>query len=139
MHCTILLLGTLPPINDGLTCKVLEISLSDSLTASDPGTLSTFRELLNVSALDPLLPTLLLAALSLCILLVFAYHSLALTWELFWASRQSPSLLDLPTEVVLTESITGVVNVDLDQRFLCAGFSGSCCEWPTGKAFFYWS
>ena len=80
----------------------LEFSLSSSLTASEQGTLSTLEELFNISALDPLLPTPLLAALSLCVLSVLAYYSLALTWELFWASRQSPLPLDLPTEVVLT-------------------------------------
>ena len=80
----------------------LELSLSGFLTASDQGTLSMFRELFNISTLDPLFPTLLIAALSLCVLLVLAYHSLALAWELFWASQQSPSLLDPSAEVVLT-------------------------------------
>ena len=61
----------------------LELSLSGSLTASDQGTLSTLGELFSTSALDPLFPTLFIAALSLCILLVFTYYSLALTWELF--------------------------------------------------------
>ena len=80
----------------------LELSLSSFLTVSDQGTLSTFGELLNISALDPLLPTLLITSLCLCVLSVLTYHSLALTWEVFWASRQSPSLLNPSTEVVLT-------------------------------------
>ena len=80
----------------------LEFSLSSFLTAPDQGTLSMFGELFNISALDPQFPTLLIAALSLCVLLVLAYYSLSLTWELFWASRQSPLLLDPSTEVVLT-------------------------------------
>ena len=82
----------------------LEFSLSSSLTESDPGTLLIFGELFNVSILDPLLPTLLLTALSLCVLSALTYHSLALTWELFWASRQSSSSLDPSAEVVLTMS-----------------------------------
>ena len=65
----------------------LELSLSGSLTVSDQGTLLMFGELLNIFALDPLFPTLLIAALSLCVLLVLAYYSLALAWELFWAFR----------------------------------------------------
>ena len=84
----------------------LELSLSSFLTMSDQGTLLTFGELFNISALDPLFPTLLITTLSLCILLVLAYYSLALAWELFWASRQSPSPLDSSTEVVLTVRLT---------------------------------
>ena len=79
----------------------LELSLSGFLTVSDQGTLSMFGELLNISTLDPLFSTLLIAALCLCILLVLTYHSLALTWEVFWASRQSSLLLDSSAEVVL--------------------------------------
>ena len=65
---------------------ILELSLSGFLIASDQGTLSMFGELFNISTLDPLFPTLLIAALSLCILLVLAYHSHAPAWELLWAS-----------------------------------------------------
>ena len=36
---------------------ILELSLSGSLTASDQGSLTTIGELLNISTLDPLLPT----------------------------------------------------------------------------------
>ena len=61
-----------------------------------------FGKLLNISTLDPLLPTLLIATLCLCILLVLTYHSLALALEVFWASRQSPLLLNPSAEVVLT-------------------------------------
>ena len=79
----------------------LELSLSGFLTVSDQGTLSTFGELLNISALDPLFPILLIATLCLCVLSVLTYHSLALAWEVFWASRQSSLLLDSSAEVVL--------------------------------------
>ena len=82
----------------------LELSLSSFLTASGQGFLTTIGELLNISTLDPLLPTLLITTLCLCILLVIAYYSLALAWKVFWASQQSPSPLDPSTEVVLTES-----------------------------------
>ena len=62
----------------------------------------TTGELFNISTLDPLLPTFLIATLCLCALSVITYHSLALAWEVFWASRRSPSLLDPSAEVVLT-------------------------------------
>ena len=61
-----------------------------------------FGELFNISALDPLLPTLLIATLCLCTLLTILYYSLVVTWEVFWASRRSPSPLDSSAEVVLT-------------------------------------
>ena len=80
----------------------LELSLSSSLTASDQGSLTTTGELLNISALDPLLSTFLIATLCLYALLVITYHSLVLAWEVFWASQQSPLPLDPSTEVVLT-------------------------------------
>ena len=83
---------------------ILELSLSGSLTASEQGSLTTIREFLNVSALDPLLPTFLIATLCLCTLSVITYYSLAVAWEVFRASRRSPSLLDSSTEVVLTIS-----------------------------------
>ena len=54
--------------------------------------------------LDPLLPTLLIATLCLCVLLTILYYSLAIAWEVFWATRQSPSPLDPSTEVVLTQA-----------------------------------
>ena len=81
----------------------LELSLSGSLTASDQGSLATIGEFLNISALDPLLPTFLIATLCLCALSVITYYSLTLAWEVFWASRQSPSPLDPSAEVVLTQ------------------------------------
>ena len=81
----------------------LELSLSGSLTASDQGSLTTTGEFLNVSTLDPLLPTFLIATLCLCALSVITYHSLAIAWEVFWASQRSPSPLDPSAEVVLTE------------------------------------
>ena len=84
----------------------LELSLSGLSTVSDQGSLTTFGELLNISALDPLLPTLLIATLCLCTLLTILYYSLAVAWEAFWASRRSPSPLDPPAEVVLTVSVT---------------------------------
>ena len=56
----------------------VRVSLSGSLTASDQGSLMTTGELLNISALDPLLPTFLIATLCLCALLVITYYSLAL-------------------------------------------------------------
>ena len=80
----------------------LRVSLSGFLTASDQGSLTTIGELFNISALDPLLPTFLITTLCLCVLSVITYYSLALAWEVFWASRQSPSLLDPSAEVVLT-------------------------------------
>ena len=46
----------------------------------------TIGELLNISTLDPLLPTFLIATLCLCILLVITYYSLIIAWEVFWAS-----------------------------------------------------
>ena len=82
----------------------LRVSLSGLLTASDQGSLTTFGELFNISALDPLLPTLLIATLCLCALLTILYYSLVVAWEVFWATRRSPSPLDPSTEVVLTAS-----------------------------------
>ena len=46
----------------------------------------TIGELFNISTLDPLLPMFLIATLCLCALLVITYYSLALAWEVFWAS-----------------------------------------------------
>ena len=80
----------------------LELSLSGLLTAPDQGSLTTPGELFNVSALDPLLPTLLIATLCLCVLLTIFYYSLVVAWEVLWASRRSPSPLDPSAEVVLT-------------------------------------
>src|ERR1700753_1626222 len=80
----------------------LRVSLSGFLTASVQGSLTTTGEFFNVSALDPLLPTFLIATLCLCALSVITYYSLVLAWEVFWASQQSPSPLDPSTEVVLT-------------------------------------
>ena len=82
----------------------LRVSLSGLLTAPDQGSLTTLGELLNISALDPLLPTLLIATLCLCVLLTILYYSLAVAWEVFWASRRSPSPLDPSAEVVLTRA-----------------------------------
>ena len=65
----------------------LELSLSGSLTVSDQGSLMTIGELFNISTLDPLLPTLLIATLCLCTLLTILYYSLTVAWEVFWASR----------------------------------------------------
>ena len=65
----------------------LELSLSGFLTVSDQGSLMTIGELLNISTLDPLLPTLLIATLCLCVLLTILYYSLVIAWEVFWASR----------------------------------------------------
>ena len=81
----------------------LRVSLSSFLTVSDQGSPTTIGELFNISALDPLLPTFLITTLCLCTLLVITYYSLVLAWEVFWASRRSPSLLDPSAEVVLTE------------------------------------
>ena len=64
----------------------LELSLNGFLTVSDQGSLTTTGELFNISALDPLLPTFLIATLCLCALSVITYYSLAVTWEVFWAS-----------------------------------------------------
>ena len=80
---------------------ILELSLSGSLTASEQGSLTTIGEFLNVSALDPLLPTFLIATLCLCVLSVITYYSLVVAWEVFWASRRSPLPLDPSAEVVL--------------------------------------
>ena len=55
----------------------LELSLSSLLTVSDSGTLLTIGELFNISALDPLLHTLLIATLCLCVLSLLTYYSLA--------------------------------------------------------------
>ena len=81
---------------------LLRVSLSGSLTASGQGSPTTIGEFLNISVLDPLLPTFLIATLCLCALSVITYYSLALAWEVFWASRRSPSPLDPSAEVVLT-------------------------------------
>ena len=80
----------------------LRVSLSGFLTAPDQGSLTMFGELFNISALDLLLPTLLIATLCLCVLLTILYYSLVAAWEVFWASRRSPSPLDPSAEVVLT-------------------------------------
>ena len=64
----------------------LELSLSGSLTVSEIR-VTTTGEFLNISALDPLLPTFLIATLCLCALSVITYYSLAVAWEVFWASR----------------------------------------------------
>ena len=63
----------------------------------------TTGELFNISTLDPMFPTFLIATLCLCTLSVITYHSLILAWDIFWASWQSPSLLDPSAEVVLTD------------------------------------
>ena len=81
---------------------ILELSLSGSLTASEQGSLMTTGELLNISTLDPLLPTFLITTLCFCVLLVITYYSLVISWEVFWASWRSPLLLDSSIEVVLT-------------------------------------
>ena len=81
---------------------ILELSLSSSLTVSDQGPLTTFGELFNISTLDPLLPTFLITTLCLCALLTILYYSLAIAWEVLWASRQSSLPLDPSAEVVLT-------------------------------------
>ena len=79
-------------------------------------------ELLNISTLDPLLPTFLITTLCLCILSVITYHSLAIAWEVFWASQQSPSLLDPSAEVVLTMLAVGscgkYAQLKVDNRML---------------------
>ena len=62
--------------------------------------------ILNVSILDPLLPTFLIATLCLCALCIITYYSLAVAWEVFWASWQSPLPLDPSTEVVLIPATT---------------------------------
>ena len=80
----------------------LELSLSGSLTVSEQGSLTTIGEFFNISALDPLLPTFLIATLCLCVLSVITYYSLVVAWEVFWAFRRSPLLLDPSAEVVLT-------------------------------------
>ena len=46
----------------------------------------TIGELLNISTLDSLLPTFLITTLCLCVLSVITYYSLAIAWEVFWAS-----------------------------------------------------
>ena len=65
----------------------LRVSLSSFLTVSDQGSPTTIGELFNISTLDPLLPTLLITALCLCILLTILYYFLAIAWEVFWATR----------------------------------------------------
>ena len=75
----------------------LRVSLSGFLTVSDKGSLTTIGELFNVSALDPLLPTLLITTLCLCALLTIFYYSLVVAWEVFWASQRSLSPLDPST------------------------------------------
>ena len=88
----------------------LELSLSGSLMAPKQGSLTMTGEFLNISTLDPLLPTFLIATLYLCVLSVITYYSLAIAWEVFWASQQSPLLLDPSTEVVLTFFLSPVVH-----------------------------
>ena len=94
----------------------LRVSLSGLLTASDQGSLTTFGELFNISALDPLLPTLLITTLCLCALLTILYYSLVVAWEVFWASRRSPSPLDPSAEVVLTQPERGLHKPDLQEK-----------------------
>ena len=65
----------------------LELSLSGSLMVSDQGSLTNIGELFNISTLDPLIPTLLIATLCLCTLLTILYYSLTVAWEVFWASQ----------------------------------------------------
>ena len=81
---------------------ILELSLSGFLTASEQGSLTTIGEFLNVSTLDPLLPTFLIATLCLCALSVITYYSLVVAWEVFWASRPP---LDPSAAVVLTNGV----------------------------------
>ena len=80
----------------------------------------TIGEFFNVSTLDPLLPTFLIATLCLCALSVITYYSLAIAWEVFWASRRSPSPLDPSTEVVLTASTFGATDHNI----------GCLSSWP---------
>ena len=65
----------------------LELSLSGSITVSEQGSLMTIGEFLNISTLDPLLLTFLIATLCFCVLSVITYYSLVVAWEIFWASR----------------------------------------------------
>ena len=83
----------------------LELSLSSSLTASEQGSLTMTGELLNISALDPLLPTFLIATLCFCVFSVITYYSPVIAWEVFWVSRRSPSPLDPSAEVILTVAL----------------------------------
>ena len=62
-----------------------------------------YWEFLNISTLDPLLPTFLIATLCFCILSVITYYSLVVAWEVFWASWWSPSPLNPSAEVFLTD------------------------------------
>ena len=94
---------------------ILELSLSGFLTVSEQGSLTTIGEFFNISALDPLLPTFLIATLCFCVLCIITYYSLVIAWEVFWASQQSPSPLDPSTEVVLT--ILGAGG-DLPSRYI---------------------
>src|ERR1700753_689158 len=96
----------------------LRVSLSGLLTAPDQGSLTTLGELFNISALDPLLPTLLIATLCLCVLLTILYYSLVVAWEVFWASRRSPSPLDPSAEMVLTGFISWVQKYEKCVPFL---------------------
>ena len=111
----------------------LRVSLSGLLTASDQGSLMTFGELFNVSALDPLLPTLLIATLCLCALLTIFYYSLVVAWEVFWASRQSPSLLDSSAEVVLTRG-KNHPGCELVERVWGINKGSRYGLWETGQA-----
>ena len=113
----------------------------------------TTGEFLNISALDPLLPTFLIATLCLCALSVITYYSLAIAWEVFWASRRSPSPLDPSAEVVLTGG--GWVHVcyrtrgrwmlccvprvasceeNLEISLACGDGVRRCCSCPTNSA-----
>ena len=97
---------------------ILELSLSSFLTASDQGSLTTIGELLNISTLDPLLPTLLITTPCLCVLLTILYYSLVIAWEVFWASQQSP--LEPSAEVILT---LGITSGTLNARSFCSNSS----------------
>src|ERR1700753_2104504 len=109
---------------------LLRVSLSGFLTAPDKGSLPTSGELFNISALDPLLSTLLIATLCLCVLLTILYYSLAVAWEVFWASRQSPSPLDPSAEVVLTDTLAAWQKSKVmleDMRRKCERWLEGCC------------
>src|ERR1700753_2650605 len=117
---------------------ILELSLSGSSTASDQGSLMTIGELLSISALDPLLPTLLIATLCLCVLLTILYYSLAVAWEVFWATRRSPSPLDPSAEVVLTLTTFGeLFNISALDPLLPALLIATLCLCVLLTIFYY--
>ena len=73
----------------------------------------------------------MIATLCLCVLLTILYYSLVIAWEVFWASRRSPSPLDSPAEVVLTGAFHRRFDMKVD-FVVELGSEGVECHWGRG-------